>query len=146
MGIYSMGRFLLIILTDKCITDKCIIDVIWVLCLYIKKTCNGPKSLFAIIQVKLGFFLVALLYCLTSTNYYETYFQKILTLFLFNHNHIIYITNMYILHTVSLHFYQQITNVLLFYLNPNSCKHMHVTNIVCYIVEINVPEHVSRVF
>lgn len=77
---------------------------------------NGPKSLFAIIQVKLVFFLVALLYCLTSTNYYETYFQKILTLFLFNHNHIIYITNMYILHTVSLHFYQQITNVLLFFI------------------------------
>lgn len=53
MGIYSMGRLLLIILTDKCITDKCIIDVM--LCLYIKKTCNGPKSLFAIIQVKLFF-------------------------------------------------------------------------------------------
>lgn len=74
-----------------------------VLCLYIKKTCNGPKSLFAIIQVKLFFFLVALLYCLTSTNYYETYFQKILTLFLFNHNHIIYITNMtvYTSHSVT---------------------------------------------
>lgn len=61
MGIYSMGRLLLIILTDKCITDKCIIDVIWVLCLYINENCNGPKSLFAIIQVKL-FFLVALYY------------------------------------------------------------------------------------
>lgn len=55
MGIYSMGRLLLIILTDKCITDKCIIGVIWVLCWYIKKTCNGPKSLFAIIQVQLFF-------------------------------------------------------------------------------------------
>lgn len=34
MGIYSMGRLLLIILTDKCITDKCIIDVISVMFVY----------------------------------------------------------------------------------------------------------------
>lgn len=45
-------------------------------------------------------------------------------------------------------FYQQITNVLLFILTQILVNiiFMHLTNIVCYIVGSNEPEHVSRGF